>query len=117
MLRGPLPGTGPATTWSAFRAISPERFEPKSTAPDGSPPMSRLESGLERLRLWDQALCIRFNCAVRIAPVCRIFRDISRLGDGVFWYSLMLALLAVDGARAFAPVAGLAATGRAGHSP
>ena len=73
--------------------------------------MSRLESGLERLRLWDHALCVRFNCAVRIAPVCRAFRIISRLGNGVFWYSLMLALLAVDGARAFAPVARMAATG------
>jgi len=73
--------------------------------------MSRLESGLERLRLWDQALCIRFNFVVRIAPVCRVFRGISRLGDGVFWYSLMLALLAVDGARAFEPVARMAATG------
>ena len=73
--------------------------------------MSRLESGLQRLRLWDQALCIRFNFVVRIAPVCRVFRGISRLGDGVFWYSLMLALLAVDGARAFEPVARMAATG------
>jgi len=73
--------------------------------------MSRLESGLERLRLLDQALCIRVNCAVRIVPVCRAFRGISRLGDGVFWYSLMLALLAVDGARAFAPVGRMAATG------
>jgi len=73
--------------------------------------MSRLESGLERLRLWDQALCIRVNCAVRIAPLCQAFRGISRLGDGVFWYSLMLALLAVDGARAFGPVGRMAATG------
>jgi undecaprenyl-diphosphatase len=73
--------------------------------------MSRLESGLERLRLWDQALCIRFNCAVRIAPVCQAFRGISRLGDGVLWYSLMLALLAADGARAFVPVGRMAATG------
>jgi undecaprenyl-diphosphatase len=73
--------------------------------------MSRLESGLEWLRLWDHALCIRFNCAVRVAPVCRVFRGISRLGDGVFWYSLMLALLAMDGNRAFAPVSRMAVAG------
>jgi len=72
---------------------------------------ARLEYGLQRLRLWDQALCIRFNRVVRITPVCWVFRGISRLGDGVFWYSLMLALLAVDAARAFAPVARMAATG------
>jgi undecaprenyl-diphosphatase len=73
--------------------------------------MSRLESGLERLRLWDQALCIRVNCAVRIAPVRWAFRIISRLGDGVFWYSLMLALLAAGGAQALILVGRMAATG------
>ena len=75
--------------------------------------MSRLEAGLERLRLWDSALCIRFNGAVRIAPVRLVFRVVSRLGDGVFWYSLMLALLAAGGATALGPVARMAGTGLA----
>lgn len=75
--------------------------------------MSRLESELERLRLWDQALCIRFNGAVRVAPVRRAFRVVSRLGDGVFWYALMLALLATGGAAAFGPVGRMAGTGLA----
>jgi undecaprenyl-diphosphatase len=73
--------------------------------------MSRLESGIERLRLWDLALCIRFNGAVRIAPVRRVFRIVSRLGDGIFWYALMLALLATGGAAAFGPVLRMAGTG------
>lgn len=73
--------------------------------------MSRLESGLERLRLWDSALCVRFNGAVRIAPVRRVFRIVSRLGDGVFWYSLMLALLATSGVAALGPVGRMAGTG------
>jgi undecaprenyl-diphosphatase len=73
--------------------------------------VSRLEAGLERLRLWDSALCIRFNGAVRIAPVRRIFRIVSRLGDGVFWYSLMLALLATGGVAALGPVGRMAGTG------
>jgi undecaprenyl-diphosphatase len=73
--------------------------------------VSRLESGLERLRLWDSALCVRFNGAVRIAPVRRVFRIVSRLGDGVFWYSLMLALLATGGAVALGPVGRMAGTG------
>jgi len=73
--------------------------------------MSRLEAGLERLRLWDSALCVRFNGAVRIAPVRRIFRIVSRLGDGVFWYSLMLALLATGGVAALGPVGRMAGTG------
>jgi len=73
--------------------------------------VSRLESGLERLRLWDSALCVRFNGAVHIAPVRRVFRVVSRLGDGVFWYSLMLALLAVGGTAAVEPVGRMAGTG------
>jgi len=75
--------------------------------------MSRLEAGLERLRVWDSALCIRFNGAVRIAPVRLLFRIVSRLGDGVFWYSLMLALLATGSAAAFGPVGRMAGTGLA----
>lgn len=73
--------------------------------------MSRLESGLERLRLWDHALCIRFNCAVRIASVRWAFRLVSRLGDGIFWYALMLVLLVAGGVDAFIPVARMAMTG------
>jgi len=73
--------------------------------------MSRLEAGIERLRLWDSALCIRFNGAVRIAPVRGLFRIVSRLGDGVFWYSLMLALLATGGTPAWGVVARMTATG------
>ncbi len=73
--------------------------------------MSRLESGIERLRLWDLALCVRFNGAVRIAPLRRIFRIVSRLGDGVFWYSLMIALLAAGGPASFGPVGRMAGTG------
>ena len=73
--------------------------------------MSRLEAGLEQLRLWDSALCVRVNGAVRIAPVRLAFRVVSRLGDGVFWYSLMLALLAAGGVAALGPVARMAGTG------
>jgi undecaprenyl-diphosphatase len=96
---------------SACCAIPPARSEAASTAQSGIPSVSRLEAGIERLRLWDHALCVRFNYAVRIAPVRRLFRIISRLGDGIFWYALMLALLAAGGAQALVPVAHMAATG------
>jgi undecaprenyl-diphosphatase len=81
------------------------------TAQSGIPPVSRLEINLERLRLWDHALCVRLNYAVRIAPIRKLFRIISRLGDGVFWYALMAVLLAVSGVHALIPVAHMAATG------
>jgi len=53
----------------------------------------RLAHPLERLARWDWALVLRLN---RVA--CRTwarapFHVVSRLGDGVFWYVLMLALL------------------------
>jgi undecaprenyl-diphosphatase len=42
-----------------------------------------------------------------------VFRVVSRLGDGIFWYSLMLAMLATGGATAFGPFARMAGTGLA----
>ncbi|MBY0578792.1 MAG: phosphatase PAP2 family protein [Burkholderiales bacterium] len=41
----------------------------------------------------DLSLCLRFNHASQYAWVRRLFRTISRLGDGVFWYTLMILLL------------------------
>jgi undecaprenyl-diphosphatase len=73
--------------------------------------MPRLEYGLAQLRLWDHALCIRCNRAMHIPLFRPTLRIASRLGDGVFWYALMLALLAFHGTQAFIPVAHLAATG------
>ncbi len=48
---------------------------------------------------------------MRIAPLRQAFRIVSRLGDGVFWYALMLALLTTGGAAAFGPVGRMAGTG------
>jgi undecaprenyl-diphosphatase len=73
--------------------------------------MPRLDASLAQLRLWDQALCVQFNHAMRIRIVHRGLLVVSRLGDGVFWYALMLALLARDGSRAARPVLHMIATG------
>ena len=43
-----------------------------------------------------------------------LFRAVSRLGDGVFWYALMLLLLAADVTAAIAPVLHMVAAGLAG---
>ncbi len=61
----------------------------------------------------DERLCVQLNCAARIRCLRAIFRTVSRLGDGVFWYALMLALVA-DGTAAIAPVLHMAAAGLAG---
>lgn len=64
-----------------------------------------------RINQWDRAWCLRLNQASRRAWVRRLFGAVSRLGDGVFWYGLMLALLAVQGWRAVAPVMHMLAVG------
>lgn len=73
--------------------------------------MAPVEHSLAWIERWDQKLCLRLNRAGRIAWVRGLFRAISRLGDGLFWYALMLALLAVEGAAALLPVMHLLAAG------
>lgn len=52
----------------------------------------------------DARLCIRLNRALRMRWVLRLFRVASQLGDGLFWYALMLALLLLDRTSAVAVV-------------
>jgi len=47
---------------------------------------------LARISEWDLALCVRVNRVGRYEAVRRAFRVVSKLGDGVFWYVLILAL-------------------------
>ncbi|MFZ5558943.1 MAG: hypothetical protein ACOZDY_19860 [Pseudomonadota bacterium] len=48
--------------------------------------MPDLQPALE----WDAAACQRVNRMNRRPWPRRLFRAVSRLGDGVFWYALML---------------------------
>jgi undecaprenyl-diphosphatase len=66
--------------------------------------MSRLDPAFARLQRWDERVCVRMNRALRYATVLPVFRAISWLGNGIFWYSLMLALLLQHGAQAVQPV-------------
>jgi undecaprenyl-diphosphatase len=73
--------------------------------------MSHRIYNLQRIQTWDETWCLRFNRA-SISPVLRdIFRLISRLGDGVFWYCLMLWLLVEYRADALLPVGHMVAAG------
>jgi undecaprenyl-diphosphatase len=47
---------------------------------------------MNRLYQWDIDLCIQCNRASAYRTVDLFFRAVSRLGNGVFWYSLMLVL-------------------------
>lgn len=66
--------------------------------------MSIAESSWRRISDLDLALAVRCNRATRIAVVRMIFRLVSRIGDGIVWYALMLALPLIYGAPALRTV-------------
>lgn len=65
----------------------------------------------ERLILQDAGWCLRSNRLCARAGLLRYFAAISRLGDGVLWYALMLGLALFGGSRGLAAAAQMAATG------
>lgn len=68
---------------------------------------------LRRLAELDLAWCLRFNRASHRRGLERLFAVVSRLGDGVFWYTLMLVLLIAQGQAALPAVARMLAAGAA----
>ena len=74
----------------------------------------RLALYVNRAKALDSALCIRVNQTSRYQWIRVWFRLVSRLGDGVFWYLLMAALLLMDGDGAMNPVLHMLATGLIG---
>ena len=55
--------------------------------------MSNLNSPLQRINDYDVALCLFCNRQSRHLLIRDLFCLVSRLGNGVFWYTLMSALL------------------------
>ena len=66
---------------------------------------------LPLLRRHDVQLCLACNRWGMRRAVRRYFSAVSRLGDGVFWYLLMLGIVLVQGWEGLAVSAHLAATG------
>lgn len=73
--------------------------------------MSRLDAALARIQRWDELLCVRANRGTRQRRVLVFFQVVSWLGNGVFWYALMLALLLADARGAAFPVLHMAFVG------
>lgn len=76
--------------------------------------MSKAFSSLRRIEAADLALCLRFNRVSRRPHWRGFFRVVSRLGDGVAWYALMLFLPLAYGPEALPTVLRMAAAGVAG---
>ena len=66
--------------------------------------MWRLDATLARLQYWDERVCVRMNRGARQRPVVLALQAVSWLGNGIFWYALMLALLIADPSGAALPV-------------
>lgn len=66
---------------------------------------------LEALRGRETRFCRRANHYCRHRRVRRAFAVVSRLGDGMFWYALMGALVLVDGFDGLRASLHMAATG------
>lgn len=65
----------------------------------------------QQLTDLELAWCQRFNRVAHKQAVERLFAVVSRLGDGVFWYTLMVAMLLVEGATAVPAVGRMLAVG------
>lgn len=67
-----------------------------------------------RMQALDGALCVSISRTSRYRLVRDWFRLISRLGDGVFWYALMLAILVTQQFDGIKPVLHMLCTGLCG---
>lgn len=76
--------------------------------------MANLNSPLQQIKIWDMELCAFCNRRSRSFTVRNFFRLASRLGDGVFWYALMIALLLQHGTDALPAVVHMLAVGLCG---
>ena len=62
----------------------------------------------------DSHLCITFNKTSHNILIRNFFKAVSRLGDGVCWYSLMALMLCFDKTQALIPVCHMIVAGLAG---
>lgn len=69
---------------------------------------------LNRFYALDSAVCVTVSHSNRNRLIRNWFRMISRLGDGVFWYTLMSAILIVEQGEGLIPVLHMLAAGLTG---
>ena len=70
-----------------------------------------LTSFMARIDAAEYGLCCRLNRGAHRRVPRRLFQIASRLGDGIVWYALILALPLMYGAAAVKPAIGMAVTG------
>jgi undecaprenyl-diphosphatase len=73
-----------------------------------------LNSFMARIDAAEYGLCCRLNRGAQWRLPRRVFQSASRLGDGIVWYVLILALPLMYGASAVKPAIAMAVTGLVG---
>ena len=70
----------------------------------------RLTAHFHRLDSFEGKLCLPCNQFARFPAVRAYFKTVGRLGDGLIWYSMLLALPLIYGGAAIGPSVHMAAT-------
>ncbi len=94
-------------------ALAPVLRPDETTTAPGARARPALRRRGGRIALHDAGWCLRTNRWCARTGVLRYFSAVSRLGDGLFWYALMLGMAAFGGARGTQAAAHMAATGLA----
>lgn len=74
----------------------------------------RMRLYMHRMHELDSNLCVAVNHTSQYRLIRDSFRVASRLGDGVFWYVLMIGVLVIHGAEGVAAVIHMGITGLIG---
>ncbi len=74
----------------------------------------RMRWYLNRFHRLDNSVCLAVNHTSQYRLIRDCFRIVSRLGDGVFWYALMVGILLFKGADGIVPVVHMALSGLVG---
>lgn len=74
----------------------------------------RLTVYRDRFCALDSALCIKVNRSSHYRLVRWVFRLVSRLGDGMFWYAIMAGIILTQGLDGVLPVLHMIVAGLSG---
>lgn len=74
----------------------------------------KMRSYLNSMHRLDSNLCIAVNQTSQVRLIRDLFRLVSRLGDGLFWYALMLLILLFEGSDGLLPLLHMALAGLSG---
>lgn len=75
---------------------------------------ARTEELFRRVDAMEYGWCLKLNRSCSSRHVRELFATVSRLGDGVFWYTLVLSLPLIYGMPALMPVLRMAIVGFTG---